>query len=336
MAISQLNIQPYYPISQFYKAKFGSKVYKIPVSIADECPNRKGLKGMQTCTFCDVWGSAARVEAFDLSLRNQISTFMERIAQNVNAENFLVYFQAYTSTFMQLKQLREHFDTALEFENVKGFVIGTRPDCLSKAVLATWNEYGQRSHVAVELGAQSFYDEHLEFVRRGHSALKTLQAVYRIRRECPNVQLGLHFIFGMPGETEQQIKATAELCSRLPIDDVKIHNLHVLTQTPLAELYHQGQFRPIELEDYTERVGIFLRHLDPRIAVHRLAAQSPRPEELIAPQWTGDKMRTYQFIKSFLLRDPRGFQGSQCDSIGQALFSEQQAIEFAQASQMLF
>jgi radical SAM superfamily enzyme len=65
---------PYYPVSQFYKETFGEKVYKVPVSTAETCPNREGLRGMKTCNFCDVWGSAAYPELREDSLQQQIET----------------------------------------------------------------------------------------------------------------------------------------------------------------------------------------------------------------------------------------------------------------------
>lgn len=286
---------PYYPISDFYKQRFGGKVYKIPVSVVDNCPNRMGLKGMQTCVFCDVWGSAANAESLSMELRQQIETYHAHISKKYNAEMFLVYFQAYTNTFTKLNTLRGNFTTALEFPYVKGFVVGTRPDCLSPAVIDLWNEFHQKSFVAVELGVQSFFDEQLIFLRRGHTAQQSLEAIKKIT-ERTSVDLGIHLMFGLPGETREQIIETAHIVNSLPISNVKLHNLHVLKNTPLEEIYHRGEFEPMNREEYTERVRLFLKHLSPRVAIHRLAAFSSRWEELVAPAWTNNKMGTHQFI----------------------------------------
>lgn len=298
---------PFNPISAHYKKLFGSKVYKIPVAVVETCPNREGLKGMETCIFCDVWGSAAREEAFDLDLRTQIQKYRDHIRNKFKAEQFLVYFQAYTNTFTKLQSLRDNFDTALSFDGVRGFVVGTRPDCLSPAVLDLWNEYHLKSFVAVELGVQSFFDDQLLFMKRGHDRAQSLKALHQISKKTA-VDLGLHLMFGWPNETIDQIKETAQLCNDLPITNVKLHNLHVLKNTGLEKLYTEGKFRPIEQEAYARHVQVFLEHLDPRIFVHRLAAYSSRWDELIAPAWTANKMGTHQYLIDWLHQN-QSFQG---------------------------
>ncbi|MCX7978004.1 MAG: TIGR01212 family radical SAM protein [Bdellovibrionaceae bacterium] len=290
---------PYHPISKHYQRLFGTKVYKIPVSVVDDCPNRMGLKGMQTCIFCDEWGSAAKAESLNLPLSEQIEKYKDSISQKFKAQNFLVYFQAYTNTFTKISALRANFETALRHPGVVGIVIGTRPDCLSKAVLDLWREYSLRTHVAVEIGVQSFFDDQLTFLRRGHTADQAIEAIHRISEET-SVDLGIHLIFGQPGETDEQIVQTAQIVNSLPITNVKLHNLHVLKNTPLEELYLRGEFSPIDFITYSQRVAIFLDHLSPALAIHRLAAFSSRWDELVAPEWTSDKMKTHQGIVEYL------------------------------------
>ncbi len=297
---------PYNPISNFYRQKFGAKIYKIPVTVVDSCPNRKGLKGMQTCVFCDVWGSAANAESSVMDLRDQITRYQEIIRKKYKAEKFLVYFQAYTNTFTKISQLRENFETALEFPDVVGFVVGTRPDCLSQGVLDLWQEYHQKTFVAVELGVQSFFDDQLEFMRRGHSSLDSWKALLKIS-STTSVDLGVHLMFGQPGETDADILLTAKLVNSLPIRNVKLHNLHVLRETPLEGLFQDGQFHPIERELYAQRVQLFLENIRPDIFVQRLAAYSSRWNELVAPAWTADKMGTHQFLIDFL-RERQSYQ----------------------------
>jgi uncharacterized protein len=298
---------PYRPISEFYSQHFGGKVYKIPVSVVDDCPNRRGLKGMQTCIFCDVWGSAAKSESQSMGLREQIEKYHLEITKKYNAQKFLIYFQAYTNTFTKLDSLKLNFETALTYPFVKGMVVGTRPDCLSKGVLDFWNEYHEKSFVAVELGVQSFFDDQLIFMRRGHTREQSLKAIDKIAKET-SVDLGIHLMFGQPGETDEQIIETARICNDLPITNVKLHNLHVLKETPLEKIYHDGGFTPIERDAYAARVQLFLEHLSPRIYIHRLAAFASRWEELVAPKWTSDKMGTHQYMIDYL-RDRRSFQG---------------------------
>jgi len=293
---------PYYPISQFYTNHFGGKVYKIPVTVVDNCPNRMGLKGMETCVFCDIWGSAAKSESLSMTLDEQIDKYHQVIEKKYKAKHFLVYFQAYTNTFTKITQLRENFECALKYPFVKGLVVGTRPDCLSPAVLKLWTEFHEKSFVAVELGVQSFFDDQLQFLKRGHTRAQSLEAIHKIAQSTP-VDLGIHLMFGLPGETDEQIIETAEIINHLPITNVKLHNLHVLKHTTLEKLYLADQFIPIEREEYARKVKLFLQYLSPQVAIHRLAALSSRRDELISSPWTADKMRTHQFIVDTIRSD---------------------------------
>ena len=286
---------PFNPISQHYKQLFGQKVYKIPVAVVETCPNREGLKGMETCLFCDVWGSAARSEAFDLSLQEQITKYKAHIQNKFKAEMFLVYFQAYTNTFTKMQSLRNNFDLALAEPGVRGFVVGTRPDCISEGVLNLWNEYHQKAFVGVEIGVQSFFDEHLLFMKRGHTRDVSLKALKQISSKTA-VDLGIHLMFGWPGETRAHMRETAKICNDLPITNIKLHNVHVLKNTGLEKLYYAQQFQPLEIDAYADLMQEFLEHLSPRIFVHRLAAYASRWDELIAPNWTKNKMGSHQYL----------------------------------------
>jgi radical SAM protein (TIGR01212 family) len=288
------NGKPYFPISQVYKERFGSKVVKIPVSIADNCPNRAGIKGMKTCIFCDEHGSFAYPESQGDAVRDQIVRHREKIAERFNALKFLIYFQAYTTTFAQIGRLKEGIEVALSFPDVVGLVVGTRPDTISEGVLRTWKETAEKTFVGIELGVQSFDDDQLVWMRRGHTAGVAIKGIERVA--ASGLDVGIHLIFGWPTENDKQIIETAMLCNQLPITNVKLHNLHVLKGTPLEPMYHDGSFVPVELDLYAERVALFLDHLSPRIAVHRLAALSSRWDELVAPSWTRHKMKSYQGI----------------------------------------
>ena len=285
--------KPYHPISADYKQRFGSKTIKVPVSIATTCPNREGLKGMQTCIFCDEHGSFAYAESQGNRLEDQIEEHRKKVSLRFKAEKFLIYFQAYTTTFTALKRLEEGIALALESPSTVGVVIGTRPDCLSARLMELLRATAEKTFVGVEVGVQSFDDEQLIWMRRGHTGAQAIRGIERIHQES-GVDVGIHLMFGWPTETDKQIIETAKLCNDLPISNVKLHNLHVLTKTPLEDLYRKGEFQPIELDLYAHRVALFLDHLDPRIAIHRLAALSNRWDELVAPDWVRHKMQSFQ------------------------------------------
>lgn len=288
--------RPYYPISSYYKERFGGKVYKLSVSVADSCPNRQENGRLKPCIFCDEWGAAAYHQQRDESLADQIRISRERIGPRYRAEQFLVYFQAYTNTFDRVAALRSQYEEALAADQVVGLAIGTRPDCLPERVIDLLADLSQKHYLMIELGVQSFSDSSLQFLQRGHSAETTFKAIERLHDHV-NADIGVHLIFGLPDESDAYLIETARLINQLPIHNVKLHQLHVLKKTPLAEIYQRGEYQPLLLEEYARRVGLFLRHLSSNIAVQRLAAVASRWDELLAPEWTKEKMRPTQFIE---------------------------------------
>ena len=298
----------FYPISDFYKARFGQKVFKIPVALASRCPHFTGSGNKKPCIFCDEWGSFAYPENQQKDLKSQIELHKQQIAVRYNSKKFFVYFQAYTTTYTQVRRVREAFSLALDCQDVVGLIIGTRPDCLSPALFDTFNEVSKKSFMAVELGVQSFDDKQLQWMRRGHGAEQSIAAIEKIKKHCPQVNLGIHLIFGWPGETKEDLIQAARLCNQMKIHNVKLHNLHVLKNTVLAEIYEKGEFVPLDLEEYARCVAVFLSHLSPEIAVHRLVATASRWDELISPQWTRNKMKNYQYMVDYF-RNNKVFQG---------------------------
>lgn len=284
--------QPYYPISQYYQKRFGEKVYKISVSTAESCPVRVKK---DICVFCDEWGSAGSLLIENESLSTKIRLTRERIAKRYRANRFLVYFQPYTSTFAKIAALEKQLEISLAEDKVVGVVLGTRPDCIPKKLLPVLRKYHEQAYISVELGVQSFDDQQLKFLKRGHNAAQSVTAIQQLY-EFAGVDIGVHLIFGLPNESLSQISECADRVSNLPVTDVKLHNLHVLVNTPLEKLYRQGHFVPDELGEYTEKVIHFLSYLKPDIPVQRLAAVASRWDELVAPEWTKGKMRPAQFI----------------------------------------
>ena len=295
------NGKRYLHISQHYLEHFGEKVYKVSVSVADSCPNRESHNGMAVCIFCDEWGSAAYHQQRDQPLKTQILINREAIRKRYRAEKFLIYFQAYTNTYGRFKKLESLYQMALEEKDVVGLVIGTRPDCLPERVLRKFAEISREHYLSVELGVQTFDDAQLLFLSRGHDNESSLEAIRKLKT-LSGVNLCVHLIFGLPEENDEQIRETAEILSQYNVDGVKLHNLHVLKNTPLEKLYHESRFEPLELEEYARKVSIFLENLSPKISIHRLAAVSSRWDDLIAPAWTREKMRPIQFIDDYLAK----------------------------------
>jgi radical SAM protein (TIGR01212 family) len=195
--------------------------------------------------------------------------------------------------------LESLYQTALKEKDVVGIVVGTRPDCLPKRVLRKFAEIAQENYLSVELGVQTFDDAQLRFLSREHDSASSLNAIRNLKT-LPELNLCVHLMFGLPDETDAQICETAEILSEYEVDGVKLHNLHVLRNTKLEKLYLESRFVPVELEEYSRKVTLFLENLSPKIAIHRLAAVASRWNELVAPEWVREKMRPTQFIDDYL------------------------------------
>lgn len=284
----------YYPLSAYYRSRFGCRVYKVPVSVAQTCPNRTGRETSE-CIFCDEWGSAAYPERAALSLRDQIRHNSARIRKRYHADKFLIYFQAYSNTFARVRELESWVETALAESDVLGVVIGTRPDCLPPRVISLLEALARRCYVSVELGVQTLDDRQLAFLSRGHDADCSLRALERLGNH-PQIDLCAHLMFGLPGETSAQLRRTAGVLSALGVGGVKLHNLHVLRNTRLSELYAAGEFSPVTMDAYADKVIDFIEHLSPSVVVHRLNAVASRWDEVVAPDWARKKLEPAQFI----------------------------------------
>jgi len=297
----------YYPISQYFVKRLGCRVGKVSVSVAETCPVRSPGGNNKVCIFCDEHGSAAYPLEKERPLVEQIRHNLKHVKRRLKTDKFLVYFQSYTNTLDKVATLKERFDIALAEDQIAGLVVGTRPDCLPKRMLPLLDQVSKDHYMMVELGAQSLFDDQLEFLRRGHSADCSIQAVKKLHEQT-DADVCLHLMFGLPNETNDHLIETAQRINELGVSNVKLHNLHVLDNTPLADLYHDGQFKPVELDEYAEKVIVFLRHLSPEIAVQRLAALSSRWDELVAPQWTRQKMPPIEFIENSMKANGH-FQG---------------------------
>jgi len=293
------NGKRYRQLSQHYRERFGEKVFKVSISVADTCPNRESHNGKNVCIFCDEWGSAAYHQFQNLPITNQIQINREAIRKRYGAKKFLIYFQSYTNTFGRFHELESLYQIALKEKDVVGIAVGTRPDCLPKRVFQKFAEILEENYLSVELGVQTFDDAQLRFLSRGHDSASSLSAIRKLKT-LTNLNLCVHLMFGLPEETDAQILKTAEILSEYKVDGVKLHNLHVLRNTTLEKLYKESRFVPVELEEYSRKVTLFLENLSPKIAIHRLAAVASRWDELVAPEWVRKKMFSTQFIDDYL------------------------------------
>ena len=283
--------------STYLKQHFGGRVHKISIDARFGYPNRHGGRHAQGCIFCDPGGSGAVGIERNAAIAEQIEQAKELMRRKYRAKWFIAYFQPFSNTFGPVHQLRNCYDQALAVEDVVGLAIGTRPDCLPEPVLDLLAEYHQKTYFWLELGLQSIHDRTLDYLNRGHDYRCFLDAYRRAKQR--GLRICAHVILGLPGESREDILATAEELARLKVDGVKLHLLHILDGTPLGELYKQGQVAMLELQDYVGLVVDFIERLPPDTLIQRLTGDGPR-DILLAPLWSMNKWEVLNAIDAEL------------------------------------
>lgn len=289
----------YRSFNNYLKETFGTRVYRVPVDAGFTCPNRDGVRAFGGCTFCDERGSGAPTIDNTLNVREQMETGIARIRRRFKAKKFLAYFQAFTNTYAPESILRQLYDVPFEFEDVVGLCIGTRPDCVPDNILDLLAEYDRKSFVWLEIGLQTAVDRTLDLINRGHSAEEFFDAVRRAKAR--NLKVATHLMFGLPGESEEEMMATVEKVAACGVDAIKIHQLCVYKGTPMEADYKRGQLPMLARDAYVRLVCDALELLHPEQIVMRLVAEGSR-DEVIAPDWCFDKTLVMDEIGAELSR----------------------------------
>lgn len=272
-----INNKRYYTLNQFYQEKFGKKVCKISLNAGFSCPNYQ-LGG---CIFCSHQsGDFAGNPADDLS--TQFKSIQKMMQKKWLDSLYIGYFQAATNTYAPVNMLKEKYETILQEENVVGLSIATRSDAITAEIYDYLEELNKRTYLTIELGLQSMHEKTLKFIHRGHDLQNFETCVKELqKRKIPVV---VHIINGLPGETKEDMIATVKYLNQLHIDGIKIHMLHILKDTPLANLFEKKPFPILSKEEYIDIVCEQLRYLNPNIVIHRITGD-PKKEDLIAPTW---------------------------------------------------
>lgn len=266
----------YRDYSGYLQDKYGEKVYKLPVNLAGTCPNRDGAKGRGGCIFCDEEGSGFEGLPVYLSVREQLDTNREFMARRFNAHKYIAYFQSFTNTYLPLEQFRENMRAAAETQGLVGIAVSTRPDCVGEEHLEFLRELGQENNldISIELGLQTVNYHTLRRINRGHTLAEFIAAVLLIKRY--GFTVCAHLILNLPWDDEVDVLECAKVLSALEVDFVKLHSLYIVKGTVLGELYEKGEISLISLDDYVDRVILFLEHLRPECVIQRLVGKGPQ------------------------------------------------------------
>ena len=287
-------------LNNFYKEKFGDKVYKISLDAGMTCPNRDGKLDTRGCIFCSAGGSGDFASSRFLSIPEQIKEGKSRVKNKIKSNKYIAYFQAFTNTYAPVEYLRKVFTVAADCEEIVGLSIATRPACLGDEVLALLDELNQKLPVFVELGLQTINEETAKFIRRGYELSVFENAVKKL--SLINVNIVVHLIIGLPGEDKDMNLQSISYLNSLPINGIKLQLLHVLKDTDLGRLYLKSPFHTLSLEEYTEIVGECIENLRPDIVIHRMTGDGNK-KELLAPEWSGDKKRVLNYMNQYFSKN---------------------------------
>jgi len=289
----------YNAFSDELKRVFGCKVQRISVDASFTCPNRDGSLDDAGCIFCGGSGSRASSIRPELSVAAQVEDGKEVMRRKYRARKFIAYFQAYSNTYGPVERLRTLFNEALAVPDVVGIIVATRPDCLPDTVLDYLARLGEETYLWLELGLQSIHDKSLALINRRHDYACSVAAVQRAKAR--GIRVCAHVILGLPGESREEMLAMAGELNRLGVAGVKLHLLHVMKGTRLAEMYGQGEVELLDRDGYAGLVCDFLERLDPAILVHRLTGDGGR-DNLVAPLWSLNKFEVLNLIDAEMER----------------------------------
>lgn len=277
----------YYPFSQYLKERFGCKVHKVSLHAGFTCPNRDGRVGTGGCTYCANESFSPQAGKPFRPVRDQMRDGIEYMRRRYHAKKFFAYFQAFSNTYAPIEKLRALYDEASEFDDVAGLSIGTRPDCVPDEVLDLVQSYTEKMEVWLEYGIQTIHDHTLQRVNRGHDFATFRDAVERTKGR--GIKLCAHVILGLPGESLEDMMATADALRELGIDGIKIHHLYIARDTKMAEEYERGEVQLFQTEEYVSAACDFLERTPRNVAVQRLVGDTTSGDILVAPCWTQTK-----------------------------------------------
>lgn len=327
---------PYYPLSEYLKARFGGRVWKVTLDAGLGCPNWRPNRGPANasgkggCVYCECETLLPKDHPGAAPITAQLSASIERVRKRHKAERFIAYFQTGTNTFADVKTLRTLYNAAASHPEVAALAVSTRPDCVGDDVLDLLCDLKRDKPLWLELGLQSANDKTLELIGRGHSATCFTDAVRRAHER--NIDVCAHVIFGLPGEGRVDMLSTVRLLASLGVWGVKFHQLQVLKGTPLEAMYNEGRdgrlegrddrlegrddrlrtltpgsVVPLSMEDYASLVADSLELLPPDTVIHRLSGEVPE-RYLVAPRWGLNKFIVKERVCA-LLKERQTHQG---------------------------
>ena len=295
--------------SNYFKREFGGRVQKLTIDAGFTCPNRDGTVATGGCTYCNN-------DAFNPSYCTPSKSITQQIDEGIEfhavryrrADRYLAYFQAFSNTHAPLDKLEKLYTEALANPKIIGLVIGTRPDCVEEQKLDYFQELSQKHYIALEYGVESCYNKTLELINRGHSFEKSVWAIEETHRR--GIKTGAHIIFGLPGESREEMMAEAAILSKLPLNTIKFHQLQIIKGTTMELQYQQNSlmFNLFGMEEYFKFMVDFLEQLNPNFVVERFTGEAP-PRYLATPPWGNYRTDQLMVMLEKILEQRNTWQG---------------------------
>ena len=266
----------------YFKRKYGERLQKIVLDAGFTCPNRDGKVGRGGCTYCDNAAFHPSYSTSGKSLHQQLDEGIEfHKVRYRTTEHYLAYFQSFSNTYAPLDRLRELYEEALSHPDVVGIVIGTRPDCVDEEKLDYLADLNQGrvlkdwTRTLSGDGTRTAPIVILERINRGHDFETACKAV-KLTAER-GIDVGAHFILGLPGETRQMMLDACSLINDLPLRSVKFHQLQIVKGTQMEKEYAQvpQDFERFSLEEYLDFFVEMLERLRPDLFIERFVGEVP-------------------------------------------------------------
>ena len=289
----------YHTWNYYLRERFGTKVFKVSINAGFTCPNIDGSISYGGCTYCSKEGSGDFAGNPKDNLVEQFEEIKSMMEKKWPKAKYIGYFQAFTNTYAPLDVLKEKYEIILEQEGVIGRSISTRPDCINDDVLEYLSQLNERTNLWVELGLQTIHESTSILINRGHDLTTFVDCLNRLRAR--NIMVVTHIINGLPGETKKMMLDTARFLSKLDIQGLKIHLLHVIKSTPMVNMLERGRLRLLSKEEYVDIVCDQLEMLPQEMVIHRLTGDGKK-EDLVGPMWSLRKWEVLNAIDNELKR----------------------------------
>ena len=287
----------YQTLSQYYRSRFGCKVYKLAIDGGFTCPNRDGTAGLGGCAFCAGDGSGAFAERQCETVAEQLESAKKRVQNKIKNGKYIAYFQSFTNTYAPVERLKKLYLEAIEPDDIVGLSTGTRPDCLQPETVDLLAEINQIKPVWVELGLQTIHDQTARSFNRGYTTDVYYDAVKRLK--AAGIEVVTHMILGLPGENTDMMLQTTQAVIAAGTDGVKFQLLHVLKGTRFEEDYKNGLFECLTLEQYADILKSCLSLVPDNVVVHRITGDGAK-KDLVAPLWSADKKYVLNYLNEYL------------------------------------